>query len=493
MATRRTVLGAALVTAGTGAFTGAALTPLLGRSEKGQATSPAAQAAVPAGPPPIEKFKLAMPTMPVLAPSSTTDGVDRYVMTMRRARKEIIPGFQTEVLTYNGHFPGPVIKARTGRTVSVRQHNGIDMPTSVHLHGASVLPQDDGSPMETIAPGANRTYTYPNKQPHASLWYHDHAHHMESEHVYRGLSGSYLITDPVEQALPLPSGAYDVPIAVRDAAFDGQGQLRYAMNDFDGRTTVLANGKAYPYFQVAARKYRFRFLNSANLRSFSLRLADGSELVQIASDGGLLPKPHRTAEVPLSPGERADVVIDFSRYPVGTRIVLENTNLGGGLPEDFGQVLRFDVVRTAADNSSVPAVLRTMPALPAPTAQRSVVMRMDESGAADALAFLNDKVYDPNRIDEYVRHGASEVWTISNVNTFMPHNFHLHLVQFRVIERNGRPPAADEAGFKDTVWLMPGDTVKIQATFDTYRGQYLYHCHLIDHSAMGMMGQFKIS
>ncbi|WP_412079711.1 multicopper oxidase family protein (plasmid) [Streptomyces xanthophaeus] len=492
MATRRTVLSAALVTAGTGTFTVAALKPLLGRSDTQPATAPAAQA-VAAAAPVVEKFRLAMPTMPVLTPSSTTGGVDRYVMTMRRARKEIIPGFQTEVLTYNGHFPGPVIKARSGRTVSVRQHNGIDMPTSVHLHGASVLPQDDGSPMETIAPGANRTYTYPNKQPHASLWYHDHAHHMESEHVYRGLAGSYLITDEIEQALPLPSGAYDVPIAVRDAGFDDRGQLVYTMGDFDGRNTILSNGKAYPYFQVAARKYRFRFLNSANLRSFTLRLADGSELIQIASDGGLLPKPHRTTEVALSPGERADVVIDFSRYPVGTQIVLENTNLGGGPVENFGQVLRFDVTRTAPDTSSVPAVLRTMPALPAPTAERAIVMRMDESGAPDALAFLNDKVYDHNRIDEYVRHGASEVWTITNVNTFMPHNFHMHLVQFRVIERNGQPPTPDESGFKDTVWLMPGDKVKIQATFDTYRGQYLYHCHLIDHSAMGMMGQFKIT
>ncbi|MBT2402002.1 MULTISPECIES: multicopper oxidase family protein [unclassified Streptomyces] len=489
MATRRTVLRASLVTAGAGAFTGAALTPLLARPDAEAATVAPAGAAALA----VEKFKLAMPIPPVLTPYSTADGVDRYLMTMKPARKEIVPGFQTDVLTYNGSFPGPTIRARSGRTVEVLQVNNLDMPTSVHLHGASVAPENDGSPMETIEPGDVRSYTYPNKQPHASLWYHDHAHHMESEHVYRGLAGSYLITDAVEQGLSLPSGAYDVPIAIRDAGFDDTGQLVYKMNDFDGRDTLLANGKAYPYFQVAARKYRFRLLDSSNLRSFTLRLADGSELIQIGSDGGLLPKPFRTDSVELSPGERADIVIDFSRYPVGTKIVLENTNLGGGPVEKFGQVLRFDVVRTAADTSQVPSVLRTLPALPTPTAERSVVMRMDESDNPNAPGYLNDKVYDPERIDAFIRHGASEVWTITNVNTFLPHNFHMHLVQFRVIERNGKAPGPAESGLKDTVWLMPGDTVKVQATFDTYRGTYLYHCHLIDHSAMGMMAQFKVT
>ncbi|MEU0373257.1 multicopper oxidase domain-containing protein [Streptomyces sp. NPDC006283] len=483
MVTRRRVLGAALATTGASLFTAAALTPLL-QARNAQAGTRAANA---------PHFAVPLPQPPVLAPVSTSGGKDTYALTLRRVRKEILPGVSTEVLTYNGHFPGPTIRARSGRPVVVRHRNALDTPASVHLHGASVPPGDDGAPMDTFAPGTTRTYTYPNQQPHAPLWYHDHAHHHESEHVYRGLSGSYLLTDDTERALPLPAGAYDIPIALRDARFDEAGRLIYEMDDALGRTTLLANGKPYPYLEVAARKYRFRLLNSSNLRFFRLRLADGSTFTQIGSDGGLLPAPATTDALWLSPAERADIVIDFSRYPVGTRLVLENT-LGPGSPDQVGQVLRFDVVRTAADPSRVPSVLRTLPPLPAASVERSFELRMsDESGAPGAQGLINGKVFDHDRIDTRIRHGAGEIWTVTNPGTLVPHNFHLHLVQFRVLERNGKAPDASESGLKDTVRLLPGETVRLHATFDTYRGTYVYHCHLLDHSAMGMMAQMRIS
>jgi spore coat protein A len=487
MPTRRTVIRTALAAAGSSAFTAGALTPvLLRRSE--QATSPTLVAATTAA-----KFTAPMPIPPVLTPYSTSGGVDKYRITTKAAQAEILPGIQSDVLTYGGHFPGPVIKARSGRPVHVLHTNTIDMGVTAHLHGASVKPENDGSPMEPIEPGESRLYTYPNKQPHASLWFHDHVHHMESEHVYRGLSGRYLLTDDIEQALPLPSGAYDVPISLRDADIDDAGRLNYKMLDFPHRTTLLANGRAYPYFEVAARKYRLRLLNDSNLRFLQLRLADGGEMVQIGSDGGLLPKPHPTDSIALSPAERADIVIDFSRYPVGTQLVLENTLLNGGPAEGLGQVLRFDVVRTATDSSSIPATLRTLPPLPTPTAERTVVLALEETGLPDAKGTINGKLYDPDRIDTQIRYGASEVWTVTNPNRFSPHNLHLHLVQFRVLERNGQAPGPAESGLKDTVAVLPGETVKIQATFDSYKGVYLYHCHLLDHSAMGMMAQYKVS
>jgi FtsP/CotA-like multicopper oxidase with cupredoxin domain len=265
------------------------------------------------------------------------------------------------------------------------------------------------------------------------------------------------------------------------------------MDDALGRTTLLANGKPYPYLEVAARKYRFRLLNSSNLRFFRLRLADGGTFTQIGSDGGLLPAPAPTDALWLSPAERADIVIDFSRYPLGTRLVLENT-LGPGSPEQVGQVLRFDVVRTAPDPSRVPPVLRTLPPLPAASTERSFQLRMsDESGAPGARGLINDRVFDHERIDTRIRHGAGEIWTVTNPNTVVPHNFHLHLVQFRVLSRNGKAPDPSESGLKDTVRLLPGETVQLHATFDTYRGTYVYHCHLLDHSAMGMMAQMRIA
>ncbi|MDI3408231.1 multicopper oxidase family protein [Streptomyces cavernicola] len=484
MATRRRVLGAGLSVVGAG-LTGVSLLPVLNAREAGAVPAPGGQAAAAA-----ERFAVPMPIVPVLKPVSTADGTDTYEMTMRSQTKEILPGLRTELRTFNGQFPGPTIKARRNRPVVIRQRNELDVGVSVHLHGASVPPEDDGGPMEVIAPGAERVYTYPNKQPHAGLWYHDHAHHTESESVYRGLHGAYLLTDDEEEALPLPKGEYDVLVSIRDAHFDtANGTLQYQMGD-RSRTTLLVNGAPYPYFQVAARSYRLRLANHSNQRFLELRLEDDGEMTQIASDGGLLPRPHTTKAVYLTAGERADVVVDFSRYPVGTKLVLKNT--GFAAVDDVSQVMRFDVVRTAEDDSSVPNVLRKLPPLPEPTAERTVVLRMDEDGRPDPKAYIDDKVYDHARVDAHIRAGASEVWTVTNANTKVPHNFHMHLVQFRVLERGGAAPGLEEAGLKDTVRLMPGETVKLQATFDAYQGEYVYHCHMLDHSAMGMMATMKI-
>ncbi|MEU6863564.1 multicopper oxidase domain-containing protein [Streptomyces sp. NPDC046876] len=486
MVTRRRMLVGTLATTGAGLITGAGLLPAL-RTDTAQAADGGAAVALPA------PFTVKMPQLPVLVPYSTQGGQDAYRVTVKEVSREIIPGVQTKVLTYDGHFPGPIVRARSGRQVTIRHRNALGMPISPHLHGGNVTPENDGGPMDTVAPGAARTYTYPNQQPNATLWFHDHAHHMEAEHVYRGLSGAYVLTDETERALPLPSGQYEIPIALRDARFDEFGQLVYQMDDFRGRTTLLANGRPSPYLEVAARKYRFRLLNTSNLRFFKLRLADGGQIVQIGSDGGLLERPFTTDTIKLSPAERADVVIDFSRYPVGTKIVLQN--LPGAGATEPGNVLRFDVVRTAPDPSSVPDVLRTLPpvdSLPKPAVERKIVLSMDEDGRAEARGFMDGLQWEPGRIDQTVTFGTSETWTVTNANQRIPHNFHMHLVQFRVLERNGVPVGPAESGLKDTVELMAGETVKLHVTFDSYRGDYVYHCHLLDHSAMGMMANFRV-
>ncbi|UQX04391.1 multicopper oxidase family protein [Streptomyces sp. RerS4] len=447
----------------------------------------------PAG---IAKFTQRMPLAPVLQPYLSTSTTSYYSMTLKEATKEIVPGLTTPLRTFNGSFPGPVIKAESGRRVVVKQTNNLSQPTSIHLHGGHVPQDSDGSPMDLIAAGGGtKTYTYPNTQPHANLWFHDHAHHLESENVFRGLTATYLLTDDIERRLGLPSGSYDVPVQLRDARFAQNGELVYAMGDFQHRNVILANGKAWPYFEVAARKYRFRFTNTANMRFFDLRLADDSELVQIGTDGGLLTAPHRTNSVSITPGERADIVIDFSRYPVGSTVELVNKAAAPGEPVDLiGRVLQFRVTRTASDDSVVPAALRTLPPLEPATVRRDIELRMDETGSPSDMAYINGKTYDMDRIDTEIAYGATEIWTVKNVNQFVPHNFHMHLVQFRVLERNGAPVTAGaETGLKDTVALMPGETVKLQATFTGYRGTYVYHCHMFDHGAMGMMANMRIS
>lgn len=442
--------------------------------------------------PPVTPFSVPLPVPPTLAPTSTTADTDFYEITSRTAAEEILPGFSTEIHGYGGSYVGPTIKAKVGRRVVVRHTNQLPHPTAVHLHGAHVPASSDGFPTDVIDTGATKTYEYPNNQPAATLWYHDHAHHHETENIYRGLHGFYLLEDPAEAALNLPSGEFDIPVLLSDANIDADGQLVFISLDEYGRTTLLTNGRPAPYFQVQARRYRFRFLNASNMRVFNLVLGRQERFTQIAGDGGLLPAPATVDKVLLSAGERAEIVIDFSRYAPGTQLVLNNTrNLNDPSRPVALPVLRFDVVaRVGQDTSAVPATLRAHPPLPAATRVRDVVLSYHTAAFPFAI---NGMLFDPNRVDYTIRRGSTEIWRITNPVTPVAvyHNLHLHLVQFRILDRNGVPPGPAESGWKDTVFVAPGETVRIQATFTEYLGKYLYHCHVQDHAGTGMMALFE--
>lgn len=426
-----------------------------------------------------------------LRPARRSLFCDEYAMDIVPVTQEIVPGLKTQVWTFGGQFPGPVIRAAAGRPVSLRLTNNLTVPTATHLHGGHNAHTDDGFPTDIVSPGQSRTYHYPNEQRGAPLWYHDHALGHEAENVYRGLAGLYLLTDAYDQALPLPSGSYDVPLMLRDAHIAADGTLVFDMTNVNGsdRKIILVNGTPTPYFQVAARKYRFRIANTANERAFGLKLADGSPIVQIGSDGGLLPAPAEVDSVSVWPAERADVVIDFSRYPVGTQIVLQNTVT---FPGERTEVMRFDVVREERDDSMIPDEFQPNPVLAAPSVQRSFSMSFDP---ATGQFLINGKTFDPNRVDVAVARGAVEAWTVTNTDTRIPipHTFHVHLSQFQLVERNGKPPAAAESGLKDTVSLLPGESVTFHVPFEDFAGTYLYHCHMLEHAMDGMMGVFDVA
>ncbi|WBB81709.1 multicopper oxidase domain-containing protein [Micromonospora sp. WMMD882] len=429
----------------------------------------------------VEPFGVALPIPPVLRPVYVGGDADLYQLPVRAGTTEIVPGVATPVLGYQGRFVGPTIRARRGRAVALQVTNQLAHPTNVHLHGGFTPAAQDGHPMDAINPGATRTYAYPNLQQAATLWYHDHSHHMEAEHIYRGLHGFYLISDPAEEALGLPSGRYDVPVLLRDAAVGADGSLVFDPANGGDRPIVLANGKPQPYLRVTARRYRFRLLNAALHRIFRLRLERG-RMVQIGTDGGLLPAPVVVDEVRLTPGERAEVVIDFAGEPVGARLVLADTS---------GPVLAFDVAGVAPDDSRVPDRLVPMPPLPTATVTRDVTLSFDRS----KLAFtVNGQTFDAGRVDARVVNGTTEIWRVTNADTQfrIDHDFHLHMVQFRLLDRDGTPAAPAEAGWKDTVHVPPGSTVRVQATFSGFTGRYVYHCHFPEHSSAGMMAQLEI-
>ena len=428
----------------------------------------------------VAAFTVPMPVPPVLAPSSSDATTDYYSLAARAGTEQLKPGVNTAILGFNGSYVGPTIRARKNRRVVLTYTNQLGAVTAVHLHGGHSVPSSDGFPTDTVAPGGSRVYEYANTQRAAPLWYHDHAHHLESEHVYRGLHGFYLIDDPADDSLQLPSGAYDIPIMLTDARFAADGSLVFTQNDMLGRTSLLANGRVTPFFPVARRKYRFRVLNASNLRHFTLQLGGLVQMSVVGTDGGLLANPVQTPVLVLSPGERLDVVINFAPYAIGTQLVLRDVT--------GGSVLRFDVTSTASDNSQVPGTLRALPPLGSPTVSRTI--NLSSSGSTFTI---NGRTFDPNRVDASIRAGATELWTIVNNDPGgHGHNFHLHLVQFRVLDRNGRAPEPWEVGLKDTVMVGNRETVRVQVTFGTQLGRSVYHCHLIDHSALGMMARMDI-
>ncbi|MBO8188116.1 multicopper oxidase family protein [Streptomyces spirodelae] len=460
-------------------------------------TSAAALAAVPAGLVTGSRSGVARAaaspfTTPLTVPAPLRPwrlaGHDFYRLTTEEADVGLLPGTTTRIRSFNGRM-SPVIRAERGRPVIIEQVNRLDVPFSMHLHGGHTPQTSDGHPMHQVEPGGSRLFRYPNEQRAATLWLHDHSHENHAENIYRGLAATYILTDDVEERLPLPKGRYDVPLQLRDAKFHDNGRLDWDLHGFDDRHTVLVNGRPRPYFEVAARKYRLRLVNTANERPFVLRLGDGEEFTHIGTDGGLLPEPVPTRVLQLWPGERQEIVVDFSRYGVGRRLVLDNTYLFDG---ETPGIMRFDVVREARDPSRVPDRLRPVPDLGTSAVEREFTMSFDP-GTGRHL--INGRPFDMHRVDIRPRLGVPETWKIVNGDGQygIPHSMHPHLDAFKILDRNGKPPAAGEAGLKDTVTVPAGEYARIQVRFTEHTGLYMYHCHMLSHVQMGMMGQMEVS
>jgi spore coat protein A len=457
--------------------------------------------------PSVKPFAAPLPIPPVLQPVRKDATTHYYEVTQKASKAEILPGLETPVWGYEGVFPGPTIEARRGRRVVVRQKNGLPVPVSTHLHGGVTAPESDGYPTDLVPPGGHKDYVYPNEQSASTHWYHDHRMEFTGPQIWRGLAGFYLISDDREDALPLPKGEKDVPVMITDRLFGKDGSFYYPSLDpslagepgvlgvySDGvlGDTVLVNGAVQPFFEVSNTRYRFRFLNASNARRYELALDSGCPLVQVGSDGGLLSAPQALRTIRISPAERFDVIVDFSEYPVGTKVILKNL-LGEGSTAD---VMRFDVVRKEKDESSIPPSLSELEGVDTAGAiKRSFQFERNVPGGPWVI---NGKPFDPQRMDARPRLGSTEVWTLDMGFDGLAHldgvahPVHLHLVRFRVLDRNGKKPFPEDAGWKDTVNLLPHEKIRFAARFEGYRGRYVFHCHNLEHEDMHMMANFEV-
>lgn len=473
-------------------------------------------------------FTVPLPVPRVLPPSRSVADEDRYSVTQRAAEVEIIPGMKTTVWGYDGTFPGPTIVGRAGRRSVVNVANELPVPTSTHLHGGVTPAGSDGYPTDLVVPAGyrphhhgghegmvrpqdwvyhhqQRDYTYPLEQSAATLWYHDHRMDFSAPQVWRGLAGFFLVGGKEEDVLPLPSGEKDVPLMMCDRAFEADGSFRYPaldptlqrvpgvksayMQGVQG-DVMLVNGAPWPIMEVSATKHRFRILNASNARRYRLALdpppPEGASFVQVGSDNGLLAEPVNHEAITTTPAERFDVVIDFAKYPVGTKVTLINE-----LEQDrMRNVMRFHVVRGGKEDSAIPSRLTELTRLRREdaVADRSFDFRVDTTGGSHTWT-INGKAFNTAEIAASPALGSVELWRFTSD---FHHPVHLHLAHFQVVSRNGRDPGPMDSGWKDTVDVRPYETVEVLARFNGYRGKYMMHCHNLEHEDMAMMANFQV-
>jgi spore coat protein A, manganese oxidase len=470
-----------------------------------------------------EPFRVPLPVPPVARPVGVdASGAEVYRVTQRVAQAEILPGVRTPILGYDGIFPGPTIETRRGRPAVVRHRNELPVPTVVHLHGGHTPHEHDGWPLDLVLPVGNtgnwaghhgmlgnlsageHDYRYPMEQRAATLWYHDHRMDFTGPAVYRGLAGFHLVRDDVEDALPLPRGERELPLLICDRAFAADGSFAYPGLDQPMRSVpgvadewmegvlgdvVLVNGAPWPVHEVDAARYRLRLLNASNARRYRLALtvpgAPDLPMVQIGSDGGLLAAPRTHGAIELAPGERFDVVVDFSTVPVGTEVTMRNT-LGAGR---VGDVLRFRVVRTARDDSRVPARLADVEPLVPPVGATLRTFEFTRGAVGGHAGWtINGTSFDPDVSLADSPLGATEIWRFV---TDVHHPVHVHLDPFQVLARNGRDPGPYDAGWKDTVDVRPTEIVDVAVRFHDYAGRFVMHCHNLEHEDMAMMATIR--
>jgi len=463
-------------------------------------------------------FTLPFQRPPALRPHKSArdrDGVmtDHFTVTERAGRHEIIPGLTTTVFGYNGIAPGPTINVMKDRRSVLRVRNflpdlnpiiGTDFTTSVHLHGSASLPQFDGYASDLTPPGFFKDYHYPNAQNARTLWYHDHGVHHTAPNAYSGLYAQYHIHDEAEMDL-LPQGEFDVPLTVGDAIFDAHGQLAYDDNSNSGLwgDIVLVNGVPWPVMTVKRRVYRFRILVATVARSFRFALDNGDPVTMVATDGGLMPQAVEVGQWRQSAGERYEFLLDFSRYRPGQRIVLRNLSNPDNVDyDDTGKVMAFDVTDapfSTRDHTwhQTPQVLVSTHAMEITEAQakRTHVDVFERTGGQWVI---NDRTWEDvvrsnfQLLNSAPALGEIAVVEFQNKSGGWFHPAHLHLVDVKVLDRNGQPPFPYEMGPKDTVYLGEGETVRVLVEFGPHRGRYMVHCHNLAHEDHDMMVQYAV-
>ena len=461
----------------------------------------------------------------------------------------LLPGSESPFLLYQTEQAGkayqnPILRMESGTRFTASFHNELQEPTIIHWHGLHTPAGMDGHPSSTIEPGAKYDYDFTVRNRGGTYWYHTHAHNLTAKQAYNGLASFFLVDDDdqrsINKALDLQLGVTDLPLVIQDKQFDAQGKLLYkpgmheAMMGWLG-DIMLANLTPNAVQTVTPRTYRLRLLNGSNARIYRLAFVNGNTLLNftvIGTDGGLIERPETVTEAFFAPGERLDVLIDAGQAQPGEAIFLkslafdaiENEGSAGGASGMAGMsrgqmmggmsssrlplghafnVLKLSVIGGERIAPKLPAVLSVVKPIDiAGAAERKVELSMGQ------MRFLiNGRTFKMDEVAFDVKRAAVEIWSISNPAIGMPHPMHIHGFSFQVLERIGsslqvaamarfgKGRTVSDLGWKDTVLVWPGETVRIAIDFThDYPGSqtYVFHCHNLEHEDAGMMINFRV-
>ena len=444
-------------------------------------------------------------TSPLSFPNVLTSN---FSMNAKDNTATLLNNQSASVLGYSGGVLGPTLKVANGSVIAVPFRNNLSEETNIHWHGLLVPANMDGHPKNIVQNGASFNYNLPINQRAGTYWYHPHPHGKTAKQVFMGLAGFFIVNDAEEQALNLPSGDQELLLVIQDKRIEN-GQLNYSpsideiMTGYTGKY-VFVNGTYAPLHNVATRYYRLRILNGSTARVYNLALSDNQSFDVIGADGGLLAQPATVNSLLLGPGERADILVDFRNYAVGKEIYLTSKTFSG---EAQGQqefkIMKFVVNRKESDTFTKPSKLSVIQPIAPVSSSKTRIMKikgimegMGNMGGnmGSGMHTINDKAYNLDRIDETVQAGATEIWEFDNSDGDEIHPMHIHGVQFQVISRTGGRSSliATERGWKDTVLVMPGESVKVIMTFPQHKGVFVFHCHNLEHEDDGMMLNFEI-
>lgn len=463
---------------------------------------------------------LAVAQNPLAIPDTLSGTVLNLVM--KDTSKVFYPGFTTSTFGINADYLGPTLIMNQGDSIQMNVTNLFGDTTTLHWHGLHVSPRNDGGPHVIILPGDTWSPSWKVRDHASTYWYHPHLHMKTNLQATRGAAGLIIVRDSAEAVLALPRtyGVDDFPLVLQSKCFDAAKEI---LIDNHSDSVMLVNGTLNPYLQVPAQVVRFRVLNASPERVYNIGIQNNLGFFQIGSDGGLLDVPVPLTRLRLAPGERAELLVDFSALNGQTIDLMSYASelpsaIYGALQPGMGagqvlpgysanvlngtnfRLLQFQVGSpTGAPVTSIPTALVTNSPHPAASAnitRQLTFMPMNMGPTAIQGPFMiNNQMFDMNVINYTIPLGNTEIWTLTNQSP-IAHPFHIHDVQFYVLDINGVAPPPSLAGRKDVILVPAGmGTVRFIAKFEEFCDSvfpYMYHCHMLTHEDHGMMGQFIV-